>query len=249
MPEGELHFFDGRGKYADRWNWGREWYEAQFQDAASSDLCGDKTPTYSYVPGVPKRMNEVVPDAKILWILRDPVDRAYSNYWHAVGSGDECLSFEEAVRREDERVKQDIWKGYIRRSQYIDQINRFLNYFDRDSMCFCLLESIKERPASVFGEVCSFLGVQGEKIDLEALDTQKNATVVPRSIMARYVRGMFDDLPVVGNLLRKLEVKVNRNEQPGYPEMPRELRAQLEQHFSKYNQKLKKKIGIDVEKW
>jgi hypothetical protein len=114
MPDRELHFFDARGGYADRWKYGVEWYENQFASADSHHLCGEKTPTYAYIPSVPKRMNAVVPDIKLIWILRDPVYRAYSNYWHAVCEGVELLDFDEAVRMESERIKNDISKGYVK---------------------------------------------------------------------------------------------------------------------------------------
>jgi len=249
MPEEEIHFFDARSKYANRWQRGVQWYKNQFDDASRTDLVGEKTPTYSYLPSVPQRMHQVVPDVKLLWILRNPVDRAYSNYWHAVCAGDEWLSFEEAIRREDERVKQDVWKGYVLRSQYIEQIERFLNHFERDAMHFCLLENFKEDPGSVLGEVCTFLGVDGTKIDLQTIDRRKNATVPPHSVIARYVRGMFDDIPLAGSLIQQLESKFNRRKQPGYPEMSLKVRKRLGRHFTPYNRKLEETVGIDVGIW
>jgi hypothetical protein len=194
-------------------------------------------------------MHQIVPDAKLLWILRDPVDRAYSNYWHAVCAGAEWLSFEEAVRRENERIKQNIWKGYVRRSRYVEQIDRFLEYFNREAMHFCVLKNFKAAPESTLKDVCTFLGVDREEVGLQVNERQKNATVAPRSILARYVRCTLDDFPIVGSLLHKLEFKYNRQEQPGYPEMPSEVRARLKSHFSAYNKQLEKRIGIDVGEW
>lgn len=250
MPRGELHFFDARGKYADRWERGVEWYEQQFEDASPTDLCGEKTPTYSYLPSVPKKMSRVVPDAKLLWIFRNPVDRAYSNYWHAACAGSEWLSFEEAVRREEARIEENIWKGYVRRSQYIEQVDRFLDYFDREVMHFSQLEDFKEAPRSVLREICHFLGVDEQLVDLESNLDRKNVTVAPRSVSARYLaRGILGNVPVLGSLAKKLEYKINRREHSGYPELSSALRAQLERHFAPYNRRLEERVGIDVSVW
>lgn len=249
MPEGELHFFDARGGYADRWERGVEWYEKQFEDAEPTDLRGEKTPTYSFLPSAPERMHEVVPETKLIWILRNLIDRADSNYWHAVRSGSEWLSFEEAVRRESERVKGDIWKGYVRRSQYVEQVDRFLEYFDREVMHFCLLEDLKEDPESVLNNACTFLGLDGEKLDLSTHDRRKNVTKAPRSIRARYVRGRVEEIPLLGSLFFRLERAFNRRSRPGYPQMDSDLRVRLKRHFEPYNQRLEEVAGLDVSAW
>lgn len=249
MPNRELHFFDAKGGYANRWSKGVEWYEKQFEAAAPTDLCGEKTPTYAYLPSVPQRMNEVVPNAKLLWILRNPVDRTYSNYWHSVCAGTEFLSFEQAVRRESERVQEDIWKGYVRRSQYVEQVDRFLEYFDREAMHFCLLEDLKEDAESVLNNVFSFLGVDGEQLELSTHDRRKNVTRAPRSIRARYLRKRLEDIPLLGSLVFRLEHTFNHRSQPGYPRMDSELRARLKRHFEPYNQRLEERVDLDVSAW
>ena len=185
MPEEELHFFDARGGYTDRWERGVKWYEKQFESADPSDICGEKTPTYSCLPSVPERIYQVVPDVKIIWILRNPVDRSYSNYWHAVRAGAEKLSFEEAVKQEDERIKENIWKGYVRRSHYINQIDRFLEYFDRESMHFCLFANMKNNLVSLINEVTVFLGAGDGGVDPQATEKKENMTVLPYSVFVR----------------------------------------------------------------
>lgn len=250
IPERELHFFDARGRFSDRWKRGVKWYERQFEDADPSDLCGEKTPTYSYLPSVPKRIHQVAPDVRILWILRNPADRSYSNYWHEVRKGTERLSFEEAVKHEDERIKENIWKGYVRRSQYIEQVDRFLSYFDQDSMHFCLLKKMKESPVSVMEKITNFLGVSNGKIDLQAVEKKKNITVLPRSTAVRCgVHDLEEIMPSIGSMVAKIESRLNRRSQPGYPEMSSAMRERLEHHFAPYNKQLEEKINIDLSTW
>lgn len=250
IPEEELHFFDARGRFADRWGLGLEWYAKQFEDADPLELCGEKTPTYSYLPSVPKRIHRLVPDVKIIWMLRNPIDRSYSNYWHEVQKGAEKISFEEAVRREDERVRENIWKGYVRRSQYIEQIDRFLNYFDQESMHFCFLKNLKEKPIYSINKITSFLDVSGEKINFRAIEKKKNITVLPYSISIRHhVRNLQKKIPLVGSMISKVERRLNRRSKPGYPEMRSSTRERLKHHFAPYNRRLEEKIGVDLSVW
>jgi len=75
---------------------------------------------------------------KIIFILRNPVDRAYSNYWHQVRGGKEYLSFEAALKREQRRINKSRFHSftysYLEKGFYSVQINRFLNVFDRKQL-------------------------------------------------------------------------------------------------------------------
>ena len=62
MPEKELHFFDAQGRFEQRWTYGREWYEAQFPLGSPGATYGEKTPTYSYVPGAAGRIYRMYPE-------------------------------------------------------------------------------------------------------------------------------------------------------------------------------------------
>lgn len=182
MPSGEVHFFyeEGRGN----WQKGLQWYKSQFQEASPDQITGEKTTTYSYLPDTAERIHDILPDVKLIWIFRDPIDRAYSNYWHAVCGGAEPLGFAEAVRREDER---DIWKGYVRRSQYAEQVDRYLDHFDREQMHFCLFEDLKTEPESLLKQLFQFLDVDPRYSERLNQRARKNVTHIPRSTTFRYL--------------------------------------------------------------
>ena len=165
MPEKELHFFDGQGRFGDRWARGQEWYESQFPVDIPQTVVGEKTPTYSYVPGAAERIHSLYPDVRLIWIFRDPVDRAYSNYWHYVcHAGKETRSFREAVSAELRGDEKNIWKQYVRRSQYADQVKRFLQLFDKDDMLFLKFMDLKRDIADVLSQTYRFLGVSETEI-------------------------------------------------------------------------------------
>ncbi|MEX0719992.1 MAG: sulfotransferase domain-containing protein [Balneolaceae bacterium] len=134
MPKDEVYFFDATGGYKDRWEKGIDWYREQFKDADENQIVGEKTPTYCYLVEVPERIYELLPEVKLIWIFRKPFDRAYSNYWHAVRNGGEKESFEYAEEDEQDRIKENIWNGYLQRSNYIKQVENYLKYFSLDQM-------------------------------------------------------------------------------------------------------------------
>jgi len=245
MPDGEVHFF-----YEEGWgnlHEGLEWYKSQFQEALPKQVAGEKTPTYSYFPGIADCIHDVLPDVKLIWIFRDPIDRAYSSYWHAVRSGIEPLGFAEAIRREDER---DIWKGYVRRSQYADQVDRYLDYFDCEQMHFSLFEDLKADPRPVLKEVFQFLDVDPGYNDKLDQRTRKNVTKIPRSTTFRYLtKSVLDEIPILRSLTFRLDQKFNRQSEPGYPDMDDGVRRHLENHFRPYNEQLEEQTELDLTAW
>jgi len=245
MPGGEVHFFyeEGRGN----WHKGIQWYENQFQEASPDQVVGEKTPTYSYLPGTEERIHDVLPNVKLIWIFRDPIDRAYSNYWHAVRSGVEPLSFAEAVRREDER---DTWKEYVRRSQYAEQVARYLDYFDREQMRFFLFEDLKTDPQTLMEELFHFLDVDPAYSQQLNPRARKNATKIPRSRTFRYLaKSVVNEIPLLRSLAFRLDHQFNIRAEPGYPEMDDSVRTRLERYFEPYNRRLELELGIEVDAW
>ncbi|HEU4677805.1 MAG TPA: sulfotransferase domain-containing protein, partial [Candidatus Paceibacterota bacterium] len=83
MPQKELHFFS-----RPRFEEGKEWYEAQFKNCAPGKLRGEWSTSYLYSPDAPERIRSLYPNAKLLAILRNPIDRAYSQYRNAVRAGE-----------------------------------------------------------------------------------------------------------------------------------------------------------------
>src|SRR5579872_7315495 len=104
----ELHFFDID------FNKGIEWYRSNFPDEIIKHdkglITGEATPYYIFHPLVPKRIFEFAPKIKLIILLRNPVDRAYSHYHHEVNLSVEKLSFEEALKAESGRLEGELDK-------------------------------------------------------------------------------------------------------------------------------------------
>lgn len=240
IPPREIHFFDDDESYRA----GTEDYRQSFGGWSGEKEIGENTPTYAYLPEVPKRIGQTLPDVKLIWILREPVKRAYSNYWHAVKRGVEPLGFEEAVRQEPQRLREgQIWKGYLKRSRYPEQVERYLEYFDKEQMHFCLFEEMVEDPMTTLEDVSEFLGVSPPH---ESADqTPRNPTHIPHSRWIEYhARNIFGNSIIYRSISR-----LNRRSSQGYPPLDSTLEKELTDRFRESNRELSQLTGLSLDRW
>ena len=163
----EVSFFDRH------WWRGEAWYRGQFPLRAGERLVGEASPSYLFHPLASERARLLVPDARLVALLRDPVDRAYSQYQHEVALGRESLSFEDALAAEDERLRGEVerlvadprafsrawWDhSYASRGRYAEQLERWLAVFPREQLLVVRTEDLGERPAETYASILSFLG-------------------------------------------------------------------------------------------
>ena len=157
----EVHFFD---RYYDK---GFDWYLAHFPLRGEFPVVGEASPYYVFHRDVPERILTAVPQAKFVLLLRNPVDRAYSQYHMKFKRRLETLSFEEAIEREPERlaVSDDplnpAWRhhSYLARSVYVDQLKRWFDCFPRDRFLIIKSEDFYAEPLRILHQTQAFLGV------------------------------------------------------------------------------------------
>ncbi|MDC1505116.1 sulfotransferase domain-containing protein [Winogradskyella sp.] len=170
----EAHFFDEDEKFEK----GLEWYENTFFNESSNEkILGSCNPEYMYFEEVPKRIFESFGgDVKLIFILRNPADRAYSHYLMSKRRCIEELSFTVALKQEKSRINKDYFNktnfSYASRGFYSEQIKRYLNYFPKENMMFIRFEDdfIKNKNKTI-NEIISFLDL--EQIDLD-VDLKSN---------------------------------------------------------------------------
>lgn len=149
----------GYSKY--RWDRGIDWYAENF--TKGSPVRGESSPSYTRYPillGIPDRMHALIPEAKLIYIVRDPVERIISNYQHYLASGRETRSLDDAM-------ESTLGNGpppprphfYMERSSYFLQISQFLEYYGRDQLLLLSQERLLEDCASTLRRVFRFLGV------------------------------------------------------------------------------------------
>jgi hypothetical protein len=148
----ELHFFDNN------FSEGLSWYERYFPQSKRIDdrmtVSGEATPSYLFDPLVPERMAKTVPDARLIALLRNPVDRAYSQYQMRMRRGHEVRSFEEAIRQE---MAGESGEEYLARGRYAEQLERFAYFADRNNLLVMKTEDFFSRRWDVFDRTLEFL--------------------------------------------------------------------------------------------
>jgi hypothetical protein len=140
----ELHYFDRHHVL------GLAWYAQHFEELGKA-IVGEATPNYLYKAEVPRRIADEIPNAKLVAILRDPVQRAESHYWHRVARADEPLPMLEALEAENERLAEPARTfpehvAYVDRSRYGEQLRRYQQWFPVDQMRIIILEEVDRNP-------------------------------------------------------------------------------------------------------
>jgi hypothetical protein len=146
-PAKELIFF------WERWHLGIDWYESQFAGAHGEKAIGEASPGYTIYParrGVAERIAKTLPDAKLIYLMRDPVARIYSNYKFRYALGTENRPIGEALTKDP---------TYVWMSSYALQIHEYLRYFDRSQIQLLLNEDLRDDRERTLRETFSFLGV------------------------------------------------------------------------------------------
>lgn len=135
------------------WARGRTWYATLFDEAGEDQLCAESSTCYSRWPhfgDVAGRIHEHLPGVKLIYIMRHPVERAYSHYSHNMRYG-VSMGLEEAIEADPSIVDA---------GRYMTQIERYLQYFRREQMCFLTMDQLKDDPAGCLHTCQAFLGVE-----------------------------------------------------------------------------------------
>lgn len=170
----EVHFFDGGLKpQTDHYAKGECWYRAHFpikDNMSIQSRTFEASPFYIFNPLTPERIFDLIPEVKLVAVLRNPTERAISQYFHEKRKGSEPLSLKEALQAEEQRLapvidKQDYNSrtfkncSYKSRGLYKQQLERFLKYFPMQNILVLSSEELFSRPDSALGKVFQFTGV------------------------------------------------------------------------------------------
>ena len=169
----EIHFFD-----SPRFDRGVDWYRTYFPQRQQRNghrvVTGEASPYYLFYPRAAKRVADTIPQARLIALLRNPVDRAYSDYQHTFRQGNESLSFNEALDLEEERLRGEKEKiladesyrsvnyrrySYLARGIYVDQLKEWHKYFDPEQLLILKSEDFFDHPSKTLEIVVRFLGL------------------------------------------------------------------------------------------
>jgi hypothetical protein len=216
----EIHYFDFHYARGVKYYRGRFPYTRQLRNGV---MTLDATPYYFVHPLVPQRAAQLLPQVRLIALLRNPIERAFSHYQHEVRGGREPLSFVEALDREAERLAGEeerlrsepdyySWNhhrySYTHRGLYIQQLRRWLEHYPRSQLLVLQSEALYRDPAATMAVVHRFLGLRDHQLE------------------------RYEDTYQRGNYERS---------------MPPDLRARLAHYFEPYNRELFQFLGKEYD--
>jgi hypothetical protein len=219
------------------WIWQRERYLRLFDEAPEGTLRGESTPFYLYNRDARRRIAVDAPAAKLIAVLRDPVDRAYSNWMHLWMDGLEpCADIVEAVEQESRRIDAGwapFWH-YRSLGMYGRQVKDLFDHFPREQVLLLRYKSLVDTPDEVLGRVFDFLGVEGREI--ASIPSDNSRPFVRDGVRARTVGPVIRAGAAVGQFLppqvwrrvsKPLINQLHRGGDPSRPRLTEEQRATL----------------------
>ncbi|MDJ0705405.1 MAG: sulfotransferase [Leptolyngbyaceae cyanobacterium MO_188.B28] len=233
-----------------------EAYRELFEGVSTEIAIGEVSPWYLYRPKVAERIKQHLPNAKLIAILRDPVERAYSNFLHASQEGLEPLSdFSEAMLAEPERILNN-WSPrwhYKQKGFYYVQLKRYFDQFDHSQIKVYLYDDFKENPLAVLKDIFTFLGVDNTFVP----DTSKKHNISKLSrnttldLLLRRPNRMKSILkPLLLPGFRKyIKANLNTLNEKEKPQLSPEVRSQFIQEYQEDILKLQELINRDLSKW
>ena len=170
----EVHYFDNN------FDGGEAWYRSHFPSYIRLQFgrlkTGEASPYYLFHPLAPKRIAQLLPNVRLIALLRNPVDRAISHYWHEVKLGVETLPMEQALDPETEtaRLHQETKRllrdetyfsqphmhfSYLSRGRYAEQIQTYHRYFSESQLLILPSEELFAHTQATFDSVLNFIGL------------------------------------------------------------------------------------------
>ena len=245
-PKKEIHFFNTANHAK-----GEAWYRRHFAGADKEIAVGEATPLMAH-PKAPARIAALLPDVRLIAVLRDPADRAYSQWVHLHEVGKERREFSESIRAEEADPDRPVPglgypAGYLDRGRYLAHLKAFTEHIARSRLHVLLMEDLRDDPARAVVEICRFLGIPetvparvGEVLNPRPSFRSHRVQLVTRSLALR--RG------AAGRVAAMLQA-MNRRPARSYSPMDPGMRDHLVKRFANENRALSAWLGRDLSAW
>lgn len=244
-PIKELHFFS-----RPRFEKGKDWYESNFRSCRVTSKKGEFSTSYLYSKETPKRIHDLYPNAKLIAILRNPRDRAYSQYRNAVKAGEikGDVTFEEYSSRDPSVYEQGL---------YAEQLDRYLALFPREQILILIYEDIEKDPAAFMKRIYEFIGVNKDFMP-SMLHRRINVERTPRfifveKIMHKIAEGLrrsgfdrfvwFVRLSGLPDMIRAANTTTEKNLSDKGQSVPAEMKPKLLEDISRLSMVLNRDMA------
>lgn len=237
---------------------GESWYERFFDHATEGQILYDPTTTYIRSPWAPRRIAKENPDAKIMVCLRNPIDRAFSHYWHEKKKGSINFDFAEVLEN------YDLYSSWLEPGFYAEHLERYLEYFDRDQLLCLRFETLQADQRAFLRQIYHFAGID-DTVWPSWLDRKSNEAEGRRTPANRVWRGIkkavvHSSLETAARNMRLDEAAQTLEEMPLIGEMLQDkqeyeegidpaLRAELLQLCEPEIERLENLLDLDLDTW
>jgi sulfotransferase family protein len=243
----------GAEKLASRAITSLEDYQALFHEGFGRTALGEASSAYLYYPAAAERLRRLVPEAKLIVILRCPADRAYSNWLHARRTGGEPISdFARALDAEPERISAG-WSHFFHyraKGWYFRQLSHWMSVFPREQFLLNLYEDLQQDPAQLMRRIFQFIGVDPDV----SVDTQSKFNVSGGPMGVRVQRLLRAGAPLAHVMLPKwlrsdLKREILRMGMRKKNRMPQSVRQELLNDYAPDIRQLSDLIERDLSSW
>ena len=268
MPENkEVRYFDRNDRYCDK-----EWYFEHFESVTDETAIGESSPPYFYESIVRDESGEYQgltdnsitarvlgfnSDMKIVISLRDPVNRAYSQYWKNRNNRniDDDKSFRKVIEEEinQKRTPEETPACWLYKNKYSIHLKPWFENFPDDQIKIIIFDEWIQEPESILEEICEFLEVDSSYDFSDVLDEEKNSSKIYKSKLLKYA---YRKNPLLKYVYRnhvldtRLENLVKKfTHQDGYPDMSEETREFVYSQLEDDIEETEEILGRDLDVW
>ena len=229
----QSYFFDRNYKN------GIDWYMERFKEIEPQQKAVGEIATGYCLPEAIQDMAKHFPDVKLMMVMRNPVDRAYSNFQSRQMESD-WSNFEEAIESDPDLLE---------RGHYIDQIDALLEHYERDQLLFLLYDDLHTNDQMYLQKILEFIGVDPD-VESKMIGQRMNASMFPRLRKMLHGLGLkstlyFISRTWIGDRVRRSRKSKGRSYQP----MQQETKKKLIEHFAPYNERLSTFLQRDLSDW
>ena len=243
----EVHFWNTK-----KYNFGISWYKKHF-NCKNGQIKGEYDPSYFMSEKASRRIKRYFPDIKIIVCLRNPIERAYSNYLSVIGFDKNKESFEEDIKRNPENLKRGLYYHYLR---------KYFKIFPKENILILIYEDIAKDPVKFIQKIYKFLNVDDNFVPQKATQEVNPSKVYRFPFIKRitgriikYIHNCYFGIYLM-NFLRKIGAKKlfllleKINSKPiETPKMDLKTRKYLIKFYKKDIEKLEKLINRDLSFW
>jgi len=273
MAPKEAHFFGSDLLYKDLiWKNNINEYLKLFNPVKKQKMLGDASVNYILSTKAAKEIKEFNPQAKIIIMLRNPVDQMYSSYHQLLALGNETIGeFEKALDAEEKRKSGKVFVGNVNKKEllyryaahYYNQVKRYLDVFEKRNVLIIITEEFKQNIHGTYKNVLGFLGVDSSfKLDPNFInrDNIRNSSQRPKNVLIQRIMHVLTlqpkiltmagkilpikDKSIIYSFLRKINTKY-----VPYPPMSNSLRKKLTKEFIPEIKRLETLINRDLSIW